>query len=145
VWSGQPVSNQSPVNKGFYGLPSQLDSDKTQSEQQSLSCPVGEPECSFISELARVRLEVANLQAMVRTDELTGLFNYRHFQESLGLEMERARRSGQTMSLIMLDLDHFKLVNDSWGHEFGNIVLARVSKLLLETVRRVDIACRFGG
>lgn len=92
-----------------------------------------------------MRLEVANLQAMVRTDELTGLFNYRHFQESLGLEMERARRSGQTMSLIMLDLDHFKLVNDSWGHEFGNIVLARVSKLLLETVRRVDIACRFGG
>lgn len=106
---------------------------------------MGEPECSFISELARVRLEVANLQAMVRTDELTGLFNYRYFQESLELEMERARRSGQTMSLIMLDLDHFKRVNDNWGHDFGNVVLARVSKLLLETVRRVDIACRFGG
>lgn len=126
-------------------MQSQLEGDKTKTESLELSCPVGEPECAIISELARVREEMASLQTKVRTDELTGLFNYRHFVEGLDLEMERARRSGQSMSLIMLDLDHFKRVNDSWGHEFGNVVLARVSKLLLETVRRVDIACRFGG
>lgn len=126
-------------------MSSQLESDKTQNEDPELCCPVGESACSIISELARIRLEVENLQTKVRTDELTGLFNYRHFQESLGLEMERARRSGQALSLIMMDLDHFKLVNDRWGHEFGNVVLASVSKLLQETVRRVDIACRFGG
>lgn len=123
----------------------QLSDDKTQSDQQELSCPVGERECSVISELERVRQEIAALQALVRTDELTGLYNYRHFLDSLELELERARRSGQAMTLIMLDLDHFKAVNDNWGHEFGNIVLAAVSKLLRETVRRVDIPCRFGG
>lgn len=119
--------------------------EEAQSDQQELHCPVGELECSLLSELARVRKELVSLQALVRTDELTGLYNYRHFLESLELEMERTRRSGQAMTLIMLDLDHFKLVNDNWGHEFGNTALAAVSKILMETVRRVDISCRFGG
>ncbi|MDX1491491.1 MAG: GGDEF domain-containing protein [Pseudohongiellaceae bacterium] len=114
-------------------------------EDAELACPVGEAECAVLSELRSARKELASLQSLVRKDELTKLYNYRHFMDSLELEMERTRRSGHAMSLIMVDLDHFKKINDNWGHEFGNEVLSRVAEVISDTVRRVDIPCRFGG
>ena len=81
----------------------------------------------------------------MRTDELTGLFNYRYFSQALSLEMERTRRSGQPTCLIMCDLDHFKSINDVHGHEVGNAVLSHVSNLIHKTTRRLDIPCRYGG
>ena len=59
--------------------------------------------------------------------------------------MERTRRSGQPTCLIMLDLDHFKSMNDKHGHEVGNIILTHVSRLIRKTIRRLDIPCRYGG
>jgi diguanylate cyclase (GGDEF)-like protein len=82
---------------------------------------------------------------MARTDELTGLFNFRHFSQALDVEMERTRRSGKPTALMVIDLDDFKSINDQYGHEFGNRVLAQVAGMLMRTVRRVDIACRYGG
>ena len=82
---------------------------------------------------------------MVRTDELTGLFNFRYFNQALSLEMERTRRSGQPTCLIMCDLDHFKDINDVHGHEVGNVVLEHISGLIKKTIRRLDIPCRYGG
>lgn len=108
-------------------------------------CPVGEQSCSFLPEVDRLRAEVGALLALARTDELTGLYNYRHFSHAMELEMERTRRSGKPMSLIMFDLDHFKLFNDRWGHEFGNTALIHISRLTVATIRRLDIACRYGG
>lgn len=111
----------------------------------ALFCPLGEQACTFLKEMERLRAEVGALSALVRTDELTGLYNYRHFIHAMELEMERTRRSRRPMSLIMLDLDNFKSFNDRWGHEFGNTLLVHVARLLSGTIRRLDIACRYGG
>ena len=85
------------------------------------------------------------MAALVRTDELTGLYSFRYFYQALSLEMERTRRSGQPTCLIMLDLDHFKTVNDAYGHEAGNAVLVHISSLIKQSVRRLDVPCRYGG
>lgn len=114
-------------------------------DMQSDPCPAGDDNCPNIAEVERLREEVKQLSAMVRTDELTGLFNFRYFYQALGLEMERTRRSGQSTCLIMCDLDHFKDINDVHGHEVGNVVLGHVSGLIRKTIRRLDIPCRYGG
>ncbi len=108
-------------------------------------CPAGDDQCTNLAEVMRLREEVRYLSDKVRTDELTGLFNFRYFIQALSLEMERTRRSGQPTCLIMLDLDHFKDVNDIHGHEVGNIILKHVAALIKKTVRRLDIPCRYGG
>jgi diguanylate cyclase (GGDEF)-like protein len=64
---------------------------------------------------------------------------------ALDREMERTRRTGLVTSLIMMDLDHFKVFNDTYGHQFGDAVLHRVGLLLMETIRKLDIPCRYGG
>lgn len=108
-------------------------------------CPAGDDVCTNLSAVKKLREEVKRLAALVRTDELTGLFNFRYFSQALSLEMERTRRSGQPTCLIMLDLDHFKSMNDKHGHEVGNIILTHVSRLIRKTIRRLDIPCRYGG
>jgi len=108
------------------------------------ACPQGDA-CPMQAELTRLRRELETLRTLVHTDELTGLFNYRHFTQSLDLEMERSRRSGKPVALLMLDLDHFKRFNDTWGHEVGNKTLRHVARLIQNTVRRLDIPCRYGG
>ena len=114
-------------------------------ETETSPCPAGDDSCSNLTELNLLREKVKQLAALVRTDELTGLFNYRYFSQALSLEMERTRRSGQPTSLIMCDLDHFKSINDIHGHEVGNAVLSHVSSLIRKTTRRLDIPCRYGG
>ena len=109
------------------------------------SCPAGDDKCTNLAEVKRLREEIKQLAALVRTDELTRLFNFRYFNQALSLEMERTRRSGQPTCLIMLDLDHFKAVNDAYGHEVGNVVLRHISSLIKKAVRRLDIPCRYGG
>ncbi|SHJ35778.1 diguanylate cyclase (GGDEF) domain-containing protein [Malonomonas rubra DSM 5091] len=114
-------------------------------ESDSPDCPVGEEDCFVIDELAAIRQELAELSQAVLTDQLTGLANYRHFCVQMEQEMERTQRSGQPTSLIMLDIDFFKKVNDRWGHEVGNQALIHIAGLMQQTVRRLDIPCRYGG
>ncbi len=116
-----------------------------QYEEAVLSCPVGESSCGVIDEALALRKEIDDLTEQISKDTLTGLYNFRHFRLSLEQEMERTRRTGQPTLLIMLDLDHFKLVNDTWGHEVGNQALISTSLQLQEVVRRLDIPCRYGG
>jgi diguanylate cyclase (GGDEF)-like protein len=78
-------------------------------------------------------------------DPLTGLFNRRYLEESFQLELHRAERSARPVSLIMLDLDHFKRLNDSLGHQAGDAVLQELGALLQRSVRAGDLACRYGG
>jgi len=85
------------------------------------------------------------VERMSLTDGLTGLYNHRHFQEQLSHEVERADRHGEHLSLLLLDLDHFKNLNDSYGHPFGDVVLREVSDRLKETARNIDFVARYGG
>jgi len=108
-------------------------------------CPVGIEDCRIADEVNALREDVERLSAAVSTDTLTGLSNYRFFLQALEQELERTQRSGQPTSLIMLDIDHFKNVNDTCGHETGNKALKHVSEIIRQTVRRLDIPCRYGG
>lgn len=85
------------------------------------------------------------LDATAQVDALTGLRNRSHFNTRLDEEVSAARRYGRVISLIMVDIDHFKRCNDTYGHLFGDNVLQKVAEVLAETVREVDVACRFGG
>ena len=94
--------------------------------------------------LANLRLREA-LQDQSIHDPLTGLFNRRYMEESLERELRRALREQRTLGLIMLDLDHFKQFNDTYGHEAGDALLRELGHLLQARIRKEDIACRYGG
>ena len=86
------------------------------------------------------------LETLVSTDALTGLANRREFMTQLERESHRQARSGRPMSVVLFDVDHFKQVNDRWGHPMGDQVLARIGALLkAHTREQVDIAARYGG
>ncbi|BDI30053.1 hypothetical protein CCAX7_21040 [Capsulimonas corticalis] len=92
-------------------------------------------------------LEAANarLQALATTDGLTGIYNHRAFQERLTVEVQRAHRYNTELSLVLLDVDHFKSYNDTFGHPAGDRVLARVAGSLMGSVRVMDFVARYGG
>jgi diguanylate cyclase (GGDEF)-like protein len=79
------------------------------------------------------------------TDELTRVFNRRYFNQRFEREMQRAQRYGRALSLIMLDIDHFKVFNDTHGHLWGDTVLKQVAQILEKSLRKADILARFGG
>ncbi len=85
------------------------------------------------------------LLELSNTDHLTGLFNRRYLMESLGKEIQRSQRKGGNISLIILDIDHFKQVNDRYGHLQGDVVLQKVAVQLQKELRNYDIAARYGG
>ncbi len=140
---------QSPVMVGW---------TETYSEQQHCAPPV-RPQglvCQARSLFSRVLADVlmramghARLLEMTYqmaiTDSLTGLFNRRHFDQCLADELLRAARYGHAVSLIMLDIDHFKHCNDQYGHRVGDRMLVQVASVLRESVRRTDIVARYGG
>jgi diguanylate cyclase (GGDEF)-like protein len=99
--------------------------------------------------LAAIAIENASLyeksQLRAVTDPLTGLYNHGHFQESLEREVRRCERYGESFSLLMMDLDHFKKVNDRFGHPRGDQVLRRVAKILHDSTRDADYVARYGG
>jgi diguanylate cyclase (GGDEF)-like protein len=87
------------------------------------------------------------IQQLSQNDGLTGLYNHRMFVEKLEQEISRMRRTGKTLSLLMLDIDHFKQFNDNFGHQVGDAVLKELSMIMLAQSRShsMDICCRYGG
>jgi diguanylate cyclase (GGDEF)-like protein len=85
------------------------------------------------------------LQQQNITDDLTGLFNARHFHHLLDYETERARRYHHDLSLIFIDLDFFKQVNDNYGHLVGSALLGEVGRLFQHHMRKINLSCRYGG
>jgi diguanylate cyclase (GGDEF)-like protein len=94
--------------------------------------------------LANLALRERLEQQSIR-DPLTGAFNRRYFEESLRSEALRANRNGRGLTLVMLDIDHFKQVNDTYGHDAGDEVLRNVADVLHRAVRGADVVCRYGG
>lgn len=94
-----------------------------------------------------VELKAANtrLERLAVLDGLTGLFNHRHFQESLAQEVARCRRSNAPMALLMCDVDHFKRLNDTLGHPAGDEVLREIAAVLVSALRVTDLCARYGG
>ncbi|MDQ3574519.1 MAG: sensor domain-containing diguanylate cyclase [Actinomycetota bacterium] len=88
---------------------------------------------------------LAEVERLARVDALTGLPNRRTFDETLDREVARAARSGEPLSLVMLDVDHFKQINDTYGHDRGDEVLRQIGAILATSLRQIDLPARFGG
>jgi diguanylate cyclase (GGDEF)-like protein len=113
---------------------------------------LGDSELSFKTTFAgQVGLSVANirlreaLRAQSIKDPLTGLYNRRYLAEMMEREIRRAVRAEQSLDVLMLDLDHFKKFNDTYGHDAGDTVLREAASFLTRCIRVEDIICRYGG
>jgi diguanylate cyclase (GGDEF)-like protein len=89
--------------------------------------------------------ENENLKEQITRDTLTGLHNYRCFHELLERELDRALRYRRPLTLILGDVDHFKVVNDTFGHQMGDLVLLEIARIFRETLRKSDFVARYGG
>ncbi|PJD96360.1 MAG: hypothetical protein CK426_04940 [Legionella sp.] len=94
--------------------------------------------------LSNIRLRDTLHRRSIR-DSLTGMYNRSYLDESLDREIYRARRQHANMAVVMVDIDYFKKINDSFGHEAGDMVLIKIANIILSNLRQSDIACRYGG
>ena len=96
-----------------------------------------------------IAITIAGLFEEIRkqavTDPLTGLYNRRYFEENINREAERALRLGQPFSLVSLDLDHLKTINDTYGHQYGDVAIQTISNVLKQKARSIDVPARIGG
>jgi len=111
-----------------------LAEDKLQSSNERLE-----------AQLAENRILQEKLRDLAVRDPLTELFNRRYMEETLRRELSRSAREDRPLSLVMIDIDHFKQLNDTYGHPAGDLVLKELAALLLRHLRSEDIVCRFGG
>jgi diguanylate cyclase (GGDEF)-like protein len=109
--------------------------------QQQLVVTVGE---AIKLSLSNIKLREELREQAIR-DPLTGLYNRRYLEESLSRELYRSQRQKTQLCIAMIDLDHFKQVNDTFGHGAGDSVLREVGRILDEHLRNTDISCRYGG
>jgi len=114
--------------------------------------PIADQDIRFFTMLANqagLAIENSRLYEMVversQTDSLTGLWNHGYFQKTLLAEIEKSKRSQQPLSLLMIDIDNFKQLNDTCGHQHGDLILKEISQILLESSRTPDYTCRYGG
>ena len=105
--------------------------------------PISDPQ---LVAAVRVRIERARqLEAQISRDSLTGLLKHASIKEAVAIEVSRARRNDKPATVVMLDIDHFKKVNDNYGHAVGDVVISSVAMLLRQRLRQSDILGRYGG
>jgi diguanylate cyclase (GGDEF)-like protein/PAS domain S-box-containing protein len=149
---GEPVS-QTEIVPLPYGQPSYWQCSRFVLEgQRRLIGGMGQDvteaklnEMKLLQSQEELRQTLARVEVLSITDVLTGLFNRRAFEEKLNEEFERARRYNLPLSLILLDVDHFKDLNDTQGHAAGDALLQAVARILAENARANDVAARYGG
>ncbi|SFM39806.1 GGDEF domain-containing protein [Thermodesulforhabdus norvegica] len=99
----------------------------------------------YASDITRYKRMQQELYRLSITDPLTGAYNRRYFEKKLDEEIERAKRTGMTFSVVMFDIDHFKSINDLFGHEAGDMVLQVLVKTVKDRIRKTDLLARWGG
>ena len=121
-------------------------------QQSCTVCPLRENDgprvthlCITVQDVTEIAEYERLLEEMNHRDSLTGVFNRRFFSSRLKEEFERSKRYNRPISMMMIDLDFFKLVNDTYGHQCGDFVLKSVCDTFLSSLRRVDVLARFGG
>lgn len=137
---GLPLDTKGEKVVGVFAISSAEPKAFTGSQQYLLSILCNQ--AAVLITNAKLHLE---MQRMAVTDGLTGLMNHRRFQERLSEEFRRIVRHSEPLSLILADIDHFKKINDEYGHPAGDEVLKRVGDVLKEMVRDIDIVARYGG
>lgn len=100
---------------------------------------------NLLDRLTKLEKENRRLKSLSITDELTGLYNKRFFNAQMNIEIARTRRTGEPFCLVFIDLDNFKTVNDTRGHDAGDTFLLSIGQKITASVRPTDFACRFGG
>lgn len=132
--------------------PDAITPDAPGSEPSSVSeptstppCPRGPDDCPIFNRIEQLEQELHQLREEAQTDGLTHLYNTRYFHRALTRELERTDRTGQPTTLVLLDLDHFKKINDNYGHPAGDKVLQTVASILQTSLRKLDTSCRYGG
>ncbi len=137
------IVNQVAVTHVAYGRNTKLYETRTQLRQ-------GEQALQKANEALRLRLDEINalqtqLNEQANRDPLTGMYNRRYLNDTLGRELARCKREGQPLTLMLIDIDHFKHVNDTYGHPAGDEVLKSMAIMLNARARSADVACRYGG
>jgi len=104
---------------------------------------------STIANIASLSLEnirqYTTIEKLSYTDSMTGIYNYRYFYKRLIEEILRAKRFSRNLALVILDIDNFKIFNDKFGHQTGDLVLKRLAKIITDTIRSIDVVSRYGG
>ena len=129
------------ITIGYLGFNSIRIERKWAEQEISLLRIVGE---FYVTVFEREKAEEA-LERLSVTDHLTQIFNRLKFENDLEIQIQRARRHNRTFSLIMFDIDHFKKINDSFGHEAGDNVLRKLTRIVSVHIRTIDIFARWGG
>ncbi|WP_300496048.1 sensor domain-containing diguanylate cyclase [uncultured Methylophaga sp.] len=122
-----------------------LNLDRLAEQNHSLEDLVEERTHQLIQTNAELESKIAEVQRLAETDTLTGVANRYRLEKTLELEVERAERFKQPLSIIALDIDDFKIVNDEFGHANGDMVLVQMSRLLKKNIREIDLLARWGG
>lgn len=119
--------------------------DDLASEKRSLEELVEERTHELINVNAQLEQRIAQAERMAETDPLTGIANRYRLEKVLDTEVERAARFDQPLSIIAMDIDNFKTINDKYGHANGDMVLVKLSRLIKKNIREIDLMARWGG
>ena len=115
------------------------------SERKRMETDLQETNAMLQHQLQEIERLQEELREQAVRDGLTNLFNRRYLDETLERELARAKREGYPLSLVMIDIDHFKKLNDTYGHQAGDKVLRELAALLWGDIRAEDVPCRYGG
>jgi len=151
--SGIELAQLIRQDKGWLGVPIVFLSSETRSDRQLealvkggdefLTKPIGDSHliAMVLSRAHRARM----LDGVMSSDSLTGLLKHSKIKEALRVELERQQRRGGWLAFAMIDIDHFKAINDTWGHQVGDQVIKTLSRLLRQRLRSTDLIGRYGG
>lgn len=135
-----PITDDEFRCRGIFSIESNRLNQFTGDTEQILSTIMENASVAFTRAVLYQKME-----KLATTDGLTGLNNHRNFQEILSKELERARRYKHPLSLLLMDIDHFKTFNDTYGHPVGDLVLKEISLCIQKSIRTNDIPARYGG